>query len=187
MSNQEVRDIAVQYAVRELGWSADTRAIGCLPDPKVEGTFMVAVEGDVDEKKCARMALLVCNGQVTSETDISDFVSNGGVLDETKAQEKPVKKVSFHLGPLVATPDALEALQRNGMTGMELLARHARGDWGELCDEDRQANEDALKTGARIMSVYKLPDGETVWIITDAEIDEQHHRQCSTILLPANY
>ena len=187
MSNQEVRDTAAQYAVRELGWSADTRAIGCLPDPKVEGTFMVAVEGDVDEKKCARMALLVCNGQVTSETDISDFVSNGGVLDDPKAQEEPVKNVSFHLGPIVATPGAIEAFQRNNTNGFDLLSRHARGDWGELCDEDKQANDAALQTGARLLSAYHLPDGTKIWLITDAEIDDQHHRQASTFLLPDEY
>ena len=34
----------------------------------------------------------------------------------------------FDLGPIVATPGALEALGRNGMNGLELLARHARGD-----------------------------------------------------------
>jgi len=187
MSNQEVRDVAVQYAVRELGWSADTRAIGCLPDPKVEGTFLVAIEGDVEGTKGVRMALLVCNGQVTSETDISDFVSNGGVLDEAKAQEKPVRKVSFDLGPIVATPGALEALGRNQMTSLELLARHCRGDWGDLDSEDKQANDTALQTGARLLSAYHLPDGTKIWLITDAEIDDQHHRQATTALLPSEY
>jgi hypothetical protein len=93
----------------------------------------------------------------------------------------------FDLGPIVATPGALEALQRNHMTGLELLARHCRGDWGELCDEDKQANADALQTGARIMSVYTLPDGTKMWLITDAEIDDQRHRQASTFLLPDEY
>ena len=133
------------------------------------------------------MALLVSNGQVTSETDISDFVSNGGVLDERKAKEEPMKQVSFHLGPIVATPGALEALQRNQMTGLELLTRHCRGDWGDLDDEDKAANNAAIQTGARLLSAYHLPDGTKVWIITDAEIDDQHHRQASTFLLPDEY
>jgi len=97
------------------------------------------------------------------------------------------KQVSFNLGPIVSTPGALEALQRNEMTGMELLARHVRGDWGELCDEDKQANDAAIQTGARIMSAYTLPDGEKLWLITDAEIDDQHHRQATTFLLPDEY
>jgi len=94
---------------------------------------------------------------------------------------------TFHLGPLVATRGALEALGRNGSTGLELLARHARGDWGDLCDEDKRANDAAIRTGARILSAYHLADGTKIWIITDAEIDDNHNRQATTILLPDEY
>lgn len=97
------------------------------------------------------------------------------------------RRVSFDLGSLVATPAALEALQRNEMNGLELLSRHVRGDWGNLCDEDKAANESALKTGARLMSAYDLPDETKIWIITDAEIDDQHRRYATTILLPDDY
>ena len=95
--------------------------------------------------------------------------------------------VSFDLGRLVATIPALEALQRNGMTGIEFLSRHVRGDWGDLCDEDKAANESALKTGARLLSAYTLPDKTKIWIITDAEIDNRHTRYATTILLPEDY
>lgn len=100
--------------------------------------------------------------------------------------EQP-KQALFDLGPLVATPDALETLQRNGMTGLELLARHIVGDWGDLCEEDKAANNAALHNGARILSAYTLPDESKIWIITDAEIDEQHHRYCTTLLRPSDY
>ena len=93
----------------------------------------------------------------------------------------------FDLGPIVATPGALELLGKNGSTGLEYLVRHAKGDWGELCEEDRQANEAALQTGARLLSSYVLPDGEKLWIITDAEIDDEHHRQATTLLRPDDY
>lgn len=97
------------------------------------------------------------------------------------------KKPLFHLGPIVATPGALEDLERNGMTGLELLKRHVTGDWGFLCDEDKAVNDMALQTGARILSCYLLPDETKLWIITDAEIDEEHHRYCTTILRPEDY
>ncbi len=93
----------------------------------------------------------------------------------------------FHLGPLVATPGALEALGRNRSNGLEYLARHARGDWGDLCDEGKQSNDAALRTGARLLSAYRLGDGTKIWIITDAEIDDKHSRQATTILLPDEY
>lgn len=94
---------------------------------------------------------------------------------------------SFSLGALVATPGALEALARNGSTGIEYLQKHAKGEWGDLCDEDREANDAALKSGARILSAYTLGDGTKIWIITDAEIDDRHNRQATTILLPGEY
>jgi len=58
----------------------------------------------------------------------------------------------FSLGQLLATPGALEALQRAGQSATEFLQRHVRGDWGEVCKEDRQANEQALIDGTRILS-----------------------------------
>ena len=97
------------------------------------------------------------------------------------------RRVSFDLGQLFITPAAAEALQRNEMNGLEILARHVRGDWGNLCDEDKTANENALQTGARLLSTYTLPDETTIWIITDAEIDDDHRRYATTLLLPEDY
>ena len=87
----------------------------------------------------------------------------------------------FPLGRIVATPGALEALQRSEQTPHEFLARHARGDWGELCHEDRQENELSLREGFRILSAYTLRDQTKIWIITEA------NRLVTTILLPSEY
>lgn len=87
----------------------------------------------------------------------------------------------FDLGILVATPGAIEARDKAEDSFGLLLARHSRGDWGDLNDEDKQANEQALKSGARILSAYKLKDGTKVWIITEAD------RSATTILLPEEY
>ena len=67
------------------------------------------------------------------------------------------------------------------------MQKHARGERGDLCDEDKRANEAALRTGARLLSAYRLADGAKIWIITDAEIDDKHNRQATTILLPDEY
>ena len=92
----------------------------------------------------------------------------------------------FSLGQIVATPGALEALQRNNVTGFDYLRRHASGDWGIVCEEDNQANEDALTTGARLMSAYFLPDETKLWIITEAA-DDAGKRVATTLLLPDEY
>jgi hypothetical protein len=93
----------------------------------------------------------------------------------------------FDLGPVVSTPGALEALRACGADPLQYLSRHAAGDWGELDETDKAANTAAITSGARIMSAYTLPDGQKLWVITDAEIDEQHNRQATTFLLPDEY
>jgi hypothetical protein len=44
------------------------------------------------------------------------------------------------------------------------------GDWGDTVPADRRGNESALKSGARILSVYG-ENSSKLWIITDAETD----------------
>ena len=86
---------------------------------------------------------------------------------------------AFPLGRLVATPGALDSA-----TPAELLAlvrRHAAGDWGELDAEDRRANEQALRTGERLLSACTLGMGRRVWVITEAD------RSATTVLLPEEY
>ena len=95
--------------------------------------------------------------------------------------------VRFDLGPVVSTPGALQALRACGADALQYLRRHAVGDWGDLDETDKAANTAALASGARIMSAYTLPDGTKLWVITDAEIDNNHHRQATTFLLPDEY
>lgn len=95
--------------------------------------------------------------------------------------------IQFDLGPVVTTLGALAALERTGQNPSEYLQRHAVGDWGDLCEEDKTSNQRALQDGSRILSAYTLPDGTKLWVITDAEIDEHHHRQATTFLLPEEY
>lgn len=85
----------------------------------------------------------------------------------------------FELGAVVGTPGAIENVPAEEIqTGLD---RHHRGDWGELDDEDRAANEAALEDGTRLMSVYTARAGTTFWIITEAD------RSVTTVLLPEEY
>jgi hypothetical protein len=70
---------------------------------------------------------------------------------------------------------------RNGWAS-HCLARHWAGDWGEVDDEDKQANNDALKHGTRLLSAYTHENtGERIWIITEA------NRKMTTFLFPHEY
>ena len=92
-----------------------------------------------------------------------------------------LKAPRFHLGQISATPGAIRVLHEAGVNAWSLLARHVSGDWGDCCNDDRQANEDALFHGYRILSAYTLASCERVWIITEAD------RSLSTLLLPEEY
>lgn len=87
----------------------------------------------------------------------------------------------FKLGRIFATPAALEIIGDARVSIIDLLIRHMRGDWGDLSESDRQQNEMSLDAGLRLLSSYVLPNGQTVWVITEWD------RCSTTFLLPGDY
>ena len=87
----------------------------------------------------------------------------------------------FSPGQIVATPGALALLEQANKSPLEFLSRHFRGDWGDLCQEDKTENELGLKCGFRLMSSYQVTQTETLWVITEAD------RSVTTLLLPEEY
>lgn len=63
------------------------------------------------------------------------------------------------------------------------IERHGNCDWGDLCDEDKATNDDALEYGGRLMSQYRRESypSQRIWIITEAD------RSCTTVLFPHEY
>jgi len=62
--------------------------------------------------------------------------------------------MKFQLGQLAYTPDAADALGPIRMA--QVIAFHASGDWGTVCDEDKATNDLAVKVGNRILSAYTI-------------------------------
>ena len=67
-----------------------------------------------------------------------------------------------------------------GKDPLSYLARHATGDWGELCSRDRRENELSLRHGWRVLSCYPVGDAR-IWVITEAD------RSATTLLLSGEY
>jgi len=85
----------------------------------------------------------------------------------------------FPLGLIVATPGALDLLDRTGTNANALLRRHGRGDWGAVCADDARSNDLAVTNRTRLLSAYELGIlRERLWIITEAD------RRATTLLLP---
>ena len=90
-------------------------------------------------------------------------------------------KPKFSLGQIVATPGALDLLRESGENPAVFLNRHVQGDWGEVCQEDRQLNDQALVDGSRLLSAYRTAKGERLWVITEAD------RSSTCLLRPDEY
>ena len=91
----------------------------------------------------------------------------------------------FELGQVVATSGVREMVGEDiefGRFVANSFARHCNGDWGDLCEEDKMANDFALLNGGdRLFSRYNYKDGVSVYIITEWD------RSVTTILLPEEY
>jgi hypothetical protein len=94
--------------------------------------------------------------------------------------------MKFRTGRLLATPGALEAIQRAGQEPLFFLERHVRGDWGDVGEEDWKLNDLAVRDGDRLLSAYTTLTGERLWIITEA-VGDDGQRAATTLLLPQEY
>jgi hypothetical protein len=84
-----------------------------------------------------------------------------------------------NLGEIVATANAVAEIPEHEVR--KALVRHACGDWGEVCAEDRKENDLSLREGFRLLSVYRTSTGTKFWIITEWD------RSLTTVLLPDDY
>ena len=88
----------------------------------------------------------------------------------------------FALGRVVATPGAIDLLDRTGIHADCLLRRHQSGDWGVVCASDARSNDLSTANSTRILSAYELGAyRDRLWIITEA------NRRATTLLLPSEY
>ena len=96
----------------------------------------------------------------------------------------------FETGPVVTTPGIREIMNRGPQeidTIQRCLNRHCQGDWGDLCDDDKQLNQDSLNeekekgfTYDNLFSSYETDFGK-IFVMTE------HDRSVTTILLSEEY
>lgn len=89
----------------------------------------------------------------------------------------------FNLGQVVMTRGIANEIEQSKAFAQFVqtsFIRHTNGDWGDLGEEDKQANENALENEDRILSAYIRGDWK-IWIITEWD------RSYTTILFPEEY
>jgi len=88
-------------------------------------------------------------------------------------------EAKFCFGEIVVTTNADAKIDPED--SYRCVNRHLSGDWGDLCAEDKDANEQALQFGGRLFSAYHDRKGVKFWIITESD------RSATTVLLPDDY
>lgn len=92
--------------------------------------------------------------------------------------------INYFLGKLVMTQGINNEVAKNEKFAEEIsvcLKRYITCDWGEMCNEDKEMNDNALRNGNdRILAAYDTPEGK-IYIITE------HDRSYTTILFTHEY
>lgn len=89
----------------------------------------------------------------------------------------------FSLGQTVMTSGIAHECKKSPAFSakiLDCLGRYTKGDWGDLCEDDKKLNDDAVKTGDdRILAAYIV--GKKVYIITE------YDRSVTTVLFADEY
>jgi hypothetical protein len=90
----------------------------------------------------------------------------------------------FELGQLVMTAGVAAKVAEDvafAQFALESLRRHANGDWGDLCEDDKKENEFSLGKYLRLFSSYEKKGLPKIYVITEAD------RSVTTTLFPEEY
>lgn len=90
----------------------------------------------------------------------------------------------FKMGQIFMTKGVCELVSKDENFAkfvISCLKRHHKGDWGELCEEDKKENDFSVDKYLRILSAYKYNGKTEIWIITEAD------RSATTVLFPDEY
>jgi hypothetical protein len=85
--------------------------------------------------------------------------------------------MKFNLGRLVISPAALQTISEDEIC--RAIDKHVLGQWGDVSDHERDANELAISTASPLLSVYHTNAGMELRVLTTGD------RLTTTIYLPS--
>lgn len=93
----------------------------------------------------------------------------------------------FNLGKIVCTATLHNVMSENSRFAKEVITainRYSNKDWGDLCEEDKQINEDALQypDDLYLLAAYQTCKGK-IYIITN-RISENAGDNATTVCFP---
>ncbi len=75
----------------------------------------------------------------------------------------------FDTGRVVVTPAAAAALEAQGRTIDDVLARHRAGDWGDVTEQLRTINDRGLVECFNLQSAYAVGHGQRLVVVTNRD------------------
>lgn len=118
--------------------------------------------------------------------EIRDFVAReaelGFATGDAVEAGTPIpaqRQVRFSLGEVCVTPKVAVRIPLEEVGAA--LARHERGDWGDLEEIDRAQNERHLQLGGVLLSGFRTRNGLKYWILTEWD------RTVTTVLFTEEY
>lgn len=146
-----------------------------ITDPELQALLMKHCGSEVEVRKFIKF-LESEPGQLRFKTHLRESMGEQRIV--------PREERKFPMGQIVMTRGVNDLVAENAEFSRfvtDSLARHSRGDWGDLPPEDKKENEYALTRRLRLFSAYEKPPLPKIWIITEAD------RSVTTILFPSEY
>lgn len=96
-----------------------------------------------------------------------------------------MEEPKFNVGRVAYTPMVARETERNKDLAIyieECMARHMRGDWGDVSEQGKKENEKALLNGGRLVSYYAGTGYCRNIVIVTAD-----NRLYTTVMYPQEY
>lgn len=101
---------------------------------------------------------------------------------KNRKQATHIKK-AFDMGQVITTRGVIARIDEDpNFTKFVLnsLSRFSTGDWGEMCQDDKDLNDQALISGDRLLAAYTYGE-DKIYIITEWD------RSYTTVMFPEEY
>ncbi|MGA8134082.1 MAG: hypothetical protein WCA48_08010 [Pseudomonas gingeri] len=113
-------------------------------------------------------------------TDVSEEIATA-ILDALDIEKSSV--LAFETGRLLATRGVRKLEEEGALNALPYLMRHWVCDWGEVEEEEKLANFQALRNGTRLFSTYDIDAGDETELCICTAAD----RSYTLLLLPIEY
>lgn len=89
---------------------------------------------------------------------------------------------NFELGKQVITYGVNNAVRESEDFAKEVheaMTRYCKGDWGDICEEDNEMNNEALSTGVRLFAAYPTCKEKFILLLNGIGLLQPYYLQTS--------